>query len=53
MFPLSQLGTTKTVEKAYKQRNGDIGEIVLKLQRIPDDDVRHDTYQLDPHRFDF
>jgi hypothetical protein len=33
-------GTTKTVEKAYKQRDGNIGELVLKLQRIPDEEVR-------------
>jgi hypothetical protein len=39
MFPVVGTGSAKTVQKAFKQRDGHIGALVLKLQRIPAHDV--------------
>lgn len=39
MFSIVGNGSTKTVEKAFKQRDGHIGSLVVKIQRIPDEDV--------------
>mmetsp|Transcript_16758 Transcript_16758/g.49278 ORF Transcript_16758/g.49278 Transcript_16758/m.49278 type:complete len:1109 (+) Transcript_16758:133-3459(+) len=38
-FPMAHVKKTTAAEKAYKQRNGHIGDLTIKLQRIPDAEV--------------